>query len=165
MVKKKSDEDDSDSDSDLEYIVFKSEEESSVEESEDESEEESEDEKSEEESESFPIFVINIKTRHVRFSNETVTHIIEIEDRKGYWVEDRFRFQQRCMSVKDAISFIFDEMHRRKMRLIVNMSDTLSKSLVPFDATSASSFSNISRGHMIMAPMCAPCALLPWWRS
>ena len=99
------------------------------------------------------VLVVNIKT--VRFSNETVTHVIEIEDRKGYWVEDRFRFQQRCTSVRDAISFIFDEMHRRKMHLIVNMSDTLRGAItpyfsIPFDAkpTTISSFSNISRGHM-----------------
>ena len=55
---------------------------------------------------------VNIRTVHtannpskrVRFNDHIVTHVIEIEDRKGYWVEDRFRFQQRCMSVKDAIS-------------------------------------------------------------
>lgn len=62
--------------------------------------------------------------KHVRFSNEIVTHVIEIEDRRGYWVEDKFRFQQRCTSVRDAISYIFDEGHRRKMRLIVNLGDT-----------------------------------------
>ena len=63
------------------------------------------------------------KNKHVRFSNEIVTHMIEIESRKGYWAEDRFRFQQRCTSVKDAISFIFDEVHRRKMRMIVALSN------------------------------------------
>ena len=131
-----------------------------------------------------PVLVINIKTmRHVRFSNETVTHVIEIEDRKGYWVEDRFRFQQRCTSVRDAISFVFDEMHRRKMRLIVNMSDTLRGAIAPyfsnpFEAkpTTISSFSNISRGHMTIMYMPAHVcetttslrALAPtptWWRS
>lgn len=69
------------------------------------------------------------KNKHVRFSNEIVTHVIEIEieSRKGYWAEDRFRFQQRCTSVRDAISFIFDEVHRRKMRMIVNLSNSILK--------------------------------------
>ncbi len=66
------------------------------------------------------------KNKHVRFSNEIVTHMIEIESRKGYWAEDRFRFQQRCTSVRDAISFIFDEVHRRKMRMALKRyEDTL----------------------------------------
>ena len=71
------------------------------------------------------VITVHDSSKHVRFSDEIVTHVIEIEDRRGYWVEDRFRFQQRCTSIRDAISFIFDEVHRRKMRLIVNLSDTL----------------------------------------
>lgn len=67
--------------------------------------------------------------KHVRFSNEIITHVIEIEDRKGYWTEDKFRFQQRCASVRNAISFIFEEVHRRKMRLyiVVNYSSSNSR--------------------------------------
>jgi hypothetical protein len=112
------------------------------------------------ESENKPILVINIRqsnpSRRVRFNNEIVTHVIEIEDRKGYWVEDSFRFQQRCMSVKDAISFIFDEVHRRKMRLIVNLSlekaTILKEASVPYTSGMYSStvLSNISRDHTIM---------------
>lgn len=134
-----------------------------------------------------PTLVINIRTvhtihdasKHVRFSNEIVTHMIEIEDRKGYWTEDRFRFQQRCTSVKDAISFIFDEVHRRKMRLIVNLSDTLRGAIMPYNSggvygelkhinpTTIFSYSNISRDHSTMRPMYVvtkrPYAIaLPW---
>jgi hypothetical protein len=88
-----------------------------------------------------PTLVINIRrtihaahspSRHVRFNDEIITHVVEIEDRKGYWIEDRFRFQQRCTSVRDAISFIFEEVHRRKMRLIVNLSDTLRGAVMPY---------------------------------
>lgn len=135
-----------------------------------------------------PTLVINIHriihtaqspSRHVRFNDEIITHVVEIEDRKGYWIEDRFRFQQRCTSVRDAISFIFDEVHRRKMRLIVNLSDTLRGVVMPYTSggmyggykqTDRSSlyearpkvsrpitifpYSNISRDHTtIMRPM------------
>lgn len=125
-----------------------------------------------------PTLVINIRqmvhtvhdpSKHVRFSNEIVTHVIEIEDRKGYWTEDRFRFQQRCTSVRDAISFIFDEVHRRKMRLIVNLSDTLRGAIMPYSSggiygelkhtdrsfnPTICSYSNISRDHSTtMRPM------------
>jgi len=88
-----------------------------------------------------PTLVINIRrmihtaqspSRHVRFNDEIITHVFEIEDRKGYWIEDRFRFQQRCTSVGDAISFIFDEVHRLKMRLIVNLSYTLRGAVMPY---------------------------------
>lgn len=143
-----------------------------------------------------PTLVINIRqtvhtvhdpSKHVRFSNEIVTHVIEIEDRKGYWVEDRFRFQQRCTSVRDAISFIFDEVHRRKMRLIVNLSDTLRGAIMPYSSggmygglkhvdrslnpTTIFSYSNISRDHLTtMRPMHVvtkrPYVITPtWWRS
>jgi hypothetical protein len=128
-------------------------------------------------------FVINIRTVHtannpskrVRFNDHIITHVIEIEDRKGYWVEDRFRFQQRCMSVKDAISFIFDEIHRRKMRLIVNLSDSLRGAIMPYELlqstinpTTIFSYSNISRDHStIMRPIHAnrPWNLPTWLRS
>lgn len=143
-----------------------------------------------------PTLVINIRqtvhavhdpSKHVRFSNEIVTYVIEIEDRKGYWVEDRFRFQQRCTSVRDAISFIFDEVHRRKMRLIVNLSDTLRGAIMPcssggmygglkhtdrpLNPTTILSYSNISRDHLTtMRPMHVvakrPYVITPtWWRS
>jgi hypothetical protein len=52
--------------------------------------------------------------------------VVDIEDRKGFWREDRIRFQQRCATIEKAISFIFDEIHRGKMRIIVNLSDTIS---------------------------------------
>lgn len=79
---------------------------------------------SNQESNDIPTIVVNI-TKHVTFNNTVVTHIIEIEDRKGYWTEDRFRFQRRCDQVKEAISFIFDDNHRVKMRIIVNLSYAL----------------------------------------
>jgi hypothetical protein len=153
---------------------------------------------------SLPTLVINIhrtihavrsSSRRVRFNDEIITHVVEIEARKGYWIEDRLRFQQRCTSVRDAISFIFDEIHRRKMRLIVNLSDTLrgavmqrasggygekqtDRSLV-YEARPKVSFntfpcSNISRDHTtIMRPMHVATKssydiALPtptWWRS
>lgn len=130
-----------------------------------------------------PTLVINIRqtvhtvhdpSKHVRFSNEIITHVIEIEDRKGYWTEDRFRFQQRCATVRDAISFIFDEVHRRKMRLIVNLSDTLRGAVMPYMAGEmyggvkhSFSFSNISRDHWTtMRPMHHIALPMPtWWRS
>lgn len=143
-----------------------------------------------------PTLVINIRqtvhavhnpSKHVRFSNEIVTHVIEIEDRKGYWVEDRFRFQQRCTSVRDSISFIFEEVHRRKMRLIVNLSDTLRGAIMPYSSggmygglkhtdkslnqTTIFSYCNISRDHLTtMRPMRVvtkrPYVITPtWWRS
>jgi len=184
-----SDSEDSDSDSDSEDSDSDSEE-SDSEDSEDSDSEESEDseDSDSEESESDSdrgntdndTLVVSIKTvsisssKHVRFSNDTVTHIIEIEDRKGYWTEDRFRFQQRCASVRDAISFIFDEIHRRKMRLIINRSDTLRGVVMtynPFvfghiptcDPKPTIICSNISRGHTTMfASMLAP---VQWKRS
>jgi hypothetical protein len=129
------------------------------------------------------------QSRHVRFNDEIITHVVEIEDRKGYWIEDKFRFQQRCTSVGDAISFIFDEVHRLKMRLIVNLSDALRGAVMPYKQTDRSSlyearpkvsksltifpYSNISRDHTtIMRPMHVvtkrPYAIaLPtptWWR-
>jgi hypothetical protein len=103
----------------------------------------------------YPTLVINVK--RVRFSNETITHVIEIEDRKGYWVEDRFRFQQRCASIRDAISFIFDEMHRRRMRLIVNMSDTIRGS------SQTNKYFTRSYDHHARGTIALP--MPTWWRS
>jgi hypothetical protein len=170
----------SNSNSDSDYIVFESDDSDYSDESDDSSSDDSADESATSQSTDpdpdSRTLVINIKT--VRFSNETVTHVVEIEDRKGYWAEDRFRFQQRCTSVRDAISFVFDEMHRRKMRLIVNMSDTLRRSIVPYSSTpfgsfgkqttpmysTISLFSNISRGHMtimynVPVPVCETTSL------
>lgn len=65
------------------------------------------------------------KNKHVSFSNELVIHVIEIESRRGNWAEDSLRFRNRCRSVKEAISFVFDKVHRQKMRFIVNLSNTL----------------------------------------
>jgi len=177
-----SDSDSEDSDSDSEESDSEDSEDSDSEESEDS--EDSDSEESESDSDrgntDNDTLVVSIKTvsisssKHVRFSNDTVTHIIEIEDRKGYWTEDRFRFQQRCASVRDAISFIFDEIHRRKMRLIINRSDTLRGVVMtynPFvfghiptcDPKPTIICSNISRGHTTMfASMLAP---VQWKRS
>lgn len=133
---------DSDSDSDVE-IVF-------------ESHSDSEDSVT---SDDVPTLVINVRiSKHVRFSDHIVTHVIAIEDRKGYWTEDRFRFQQRCASVKESISFIFEEVHRRKMRLIVNLSDRLRGAVMPSSCNFSSSHgfnlksynTNISRGRTLM---------------
>ncbi|UUT40539.1 hypothetical protein [carnivorous sponge associated iridovirus] len=177
-------------DSDTDYIVFESDD---ISEQpcvwSDDSDSDSEDiiDSGAADSSDVPTLVINIqrtvfRSTHVRFSDEIITHMVEIEDRKGYWTEDRFRFQQRCASVQDAISFIFEEVHRRKMRLIVNMSDTLR--ILPYSngecglplategrcgapprlpspvidnptaQSSTSIFSNISRGHTtIMRPI------------
>ena len=107
--------------------------------------------------------VVHVPSRHVRFSDEIVTHVIDTEDRKGYWIEDMFRFQQRRASVRDAISFIFDEGHRRKMRLIVNMSGRMRTAIVPYSgmygelrslSSELTTTINISRDFF-----------MPWWRS
>jgi len=64
-------------------------------------------------------------SKRVTFNNTVSMHIIEIEERKGFWIENCFRFKQRCNLVSEAISFIFDDSHRQKMRFIVNMSSQL----------------------------------------
>jgi hypothetical protein len=64
-------------------------------------------------------------SKRVTFNDTVSMHIIEIEERKGFWIENCFRFKQRCNLVSEAISFIFDDSHRRKMRFIVNMSSQL----------------------------------------
>lgn len=186
MVKKKKKEGDdahqpdidSSSSSDDDYIVFEDDPSTTISDpcwSDIDSDDDAED--SDESDSEDSTLVINIRQtvhKHVRFSNEIVTHVIEIEDRKGYWVEDRFRFQQRCTSVRDAISFIFDEVHRRKMRLIVNLSDTLRGAIMPYSSgglkhTTIFSYSNnISRDHL--RPMHVvtkrPYVITPtWWRS
>ena len=77
-----------------------------------------------------PTIIINIRTinsKHVTFNERVITHIVEIEDRKGYWKEDRLRFERRCVAVRDSISFIFDDQHRQKMKIIVNLSNSLRK--------------------------------------
>jgi len=157
--------------SDTDYIVFESDDissyrysseessESSESESESESEssesesESSESEESEESESDIPTLVINIRktfvhrvitSKRVRFNKDVVTHVVEIEDRKGYWVEDKFRFQQRCASIRDAISFVFDEMHRRKMRLIVNLSDILRGVITTYEITSTKHYNILS---------------------
>lgn len=155
--------------SDTDYIVFESDDissyrysseessesessESESSESESESSEESEESESSEESD-IPTLVINIRktfvhrvitSKRVRFNKDVVTHVVEIEDRKGYWVEDKFRFQQRCASIRDAISFVFDEMHRRKMRLIVNLSDILRGVITTYEITSTKHYNILS---------------------
>ena len=175
-----SDSEDSDSEDSEESDSEDSEESDSEDSEESDSEDSEESEDSDRGNTDNDTLVVSIKTvsisssKHVRFSNDTVTHIIEIEDRKGYWTEDRFRFQQRCASVRDAISFIFDEIHRRKMRLIINRSDTLRGVVMtynPFvfghiptcDPKPTIICSNISRGHTTMfASMLAP---VQWKRS
>jgi hypothetical protein len=177
--------------SDDDYIVFETEDSSDADtapcdDSSDAYESDSEDSRRAPQVLSPPTLVINIhrtihavrsSSRRVRFNDEIITHVVEIEARKGYWIEDRFRFQQRCTSVRDAISFIFDEVHRRKMRLIVNLSDALRGAGMPhasegmyggyktdrslvYEARPKVSFntifpcSNISRDHTtIMRPM------------
>jgi hypothetical protein len=64
-------------------------------------------------------------SKRVTFNDTISMHIIEIEERKGFWIENCFRFKQRCNLVSEAISFIFDDSHRQKMRFIVNMSSQL----------------------------------------
>jgi hypothetical protein len=64
-------------------------------------------------------------SKRVTFNDTVSMHIIEIEERKGFWIENCFRFKQRCNLVSEAISFIFDDIHRQKMRFIVNMSSQL----------------------------------------
>ena len=46
-------------------------------------------------------------SKRVTFNDTVSMHIIEIEERKGFWIENCFRFKQRCNLVSEAISFIF----------------------------------------------------------
>jgi hypothetical protein len=73
--------------------------------------------------------------KHVTFNDEIIIHMIDIEDRKGYWVEDMFRFRRRCVFISETISFIFNETHRQKMRMFINTS------ILHYE-------SNISRGYI-----------------
>ncbi len=154
MVKKKKPDSDSDSDSDSDTsIVFESDDaitepcwsdqsSNSSESSEDESIFGPSDLDSDEDD--TPTLIINIKEiKHVKFNETVTTHIVEIEDRKGYWTEDRCRFQQRCMLVQEAISFIFSEIHRSRLRIIVNMSNNIVALRVGFCET----YVNISSRH------------------
>jgi hypothetical protein len=61
-------------------------------------------------------------TKNVSFDETVVTYIIDVEDRRGFWIEDALRFKRRCESMTDAISFTFQEAHRTRMRCMVNVS-------------------------------------------
>jgi hypothetical protein len=79
---------------------------------------ESEDSDDEEEDDDV-VFTI---TKNVSFDETVVTYIIDVEDRRGFWIEDALRFKRRCESMTDAISFTFQEAHRTRMRCMVNVS-------------------------------------------
>jgi hypothetical protein len=79
---------------------------------------ESEDSTDEEEADDI-VFTI---TKNVSFDETVVTYIIDVEDRRGFWIEDALRFKRRCESMTDAISFTFQEAHRTRMRCMVNVS-------------------------------------------
>lgn len=51
--------------------------------------------------------------KKVYFSDIVIVIIIENYDRRGYWREDRIRFENRCVEVCDKISFCFGEQHRK----------------------------------------------------
>jgi hypothetical protein len=88
-------------------------------ESEDSESEDSESEDSDDEEEDDVVFTI---TKNVSFDETVVTYIIDVEDRRGFWIEDALRFKRRCESMTDAISFTFQEAHRTRMRCMVNVS-------------------------------------------
>jgi hypothetical protein len=82
-------------------------------------EEDEEDEEDEDDEDDDIVFTI---TKNVSFDETVVTYIIDVEDRRGCWIEDALRFKRRCESMTDAISFTFQEAHRTRMRCMVNVS-------------------------------------------
>jgi hypothetical protein len=51
--------------------------------------------------------------KKVSFNNNVLIIIIDNYDRRGYWIEDRIRFENRCMEVCQKISYCFEEQHRK----------------------------------------------------
>lgn len=49
----------------------------------------------------------------VRFNNIISIIIIDNYNRRGFWYEDRVRFEKRCTDVCEKISYCFDEQHRK----------------------------------------------------
>lgn len=43
----------------------------------------------------------------------------DYDDRKGYWIENRCHFQRHCNRIQEIISFIFQDSHRDKIRILI----------------------------------------------
>ena len=67
--------------------------------------------------------------KHVSFCNDVVVVFVPLEERKGFWAEDAFRFQQMCASVEHAIAHIFDEKYRSSR--INTLAFSCTKSAIP----------------------------------
>jgi len=65
--------------------------------------------------------MIHHKSRTVSFNDIIIIYAIDgNEDRRGFWVEDSTRFKLRIMKTEAIISFIFDSIHRDKMRIFIS---------------------------------------------
>ena len=53
--------------------------------------------------------------KKVYFNDIISIIIIDNYDRKGFWYEDRIRFEKRCLEVYHNISYCFKEQHRKKI--------------------------------------------------
>jgi hypothetical protein len=53
--------------------------------------------------------------KKVYFNDIISIIIIDNETRRGYWYEDRVRFQKRCTEVSEKISYCFAEHHRKNI--------------------------------------------------
>jgi hypothetical protein len=65
--------------------------------------------------------MIHHKSRTVSFNDIIIIYAIDgNEDRRGFWVEDSTRFKIRIVKTEAIISFIFDSIHRDKMRIFIS---------------------------------------------
>jgi len=53
--------------------------------------------------------------KKVYFNDIISIIIIENYDRRGFWYEDRIRFEKRCTEICHNISYCFEEQHRKKI--------------------------------------------------
>lgn len=64
----------------------------------------------------------------VRFENNVrVLYFREVSNahRRGCWAEDAMRFRRKCETMNRTISFVFEMIHRERMRTLINMSFNL----------------------------------------
>lgn len=62
-----------------------------------------------------------VKTKTVYFNDIISIIIIDNKNRRGYWYEDRVRFQKRCTEVSEKISYCFGEQHRKNILFKLDM--------------------------------------------
>lgn len=68
----------------------------------------------------------------VTFNDTVIYFFIDFEeDRKGYWVENRYHFQRHCHQIENAISFVFNDSHRLKIRNLIKHWQSLDPELLP----------------------------------